>query len=111
MDFTCGDFADGNAAKEAGKTGRPSLALACGPWPMMAAASEWCKTRTIPLRVSLEERMGCGYGACAGCAVRTLLLNDPAKPQNGPSVIDAEGFIRKKVCVHGPVFWADEVVW
>jgi len=77
-------------------TKKPVLALACGPRPMLAAAAKWCETRDIPLRVSLEERMGCGYGACAGCSVNT-----PA----------ANGIIKKKVCVHGPVFWANEVLW
>lgn len=87
------------------------LALACGPRPMLAAAAGWCAARRIPLRVSIEERMGCGYGACAGCIVRTRLLNDENKPQKGPRKPDAEGIIRKKVCAHGPVFWAEEVVW
>jgi len=89
----------------------PALALACGPRPMLEAVSQWCAASDIPLRVSLEERMGCGYGACAGCTVKTRPLDDVTKPQNGPGKPDAEGIIRKKVCVHGPVFWADEVVW
>jgi len=88
-----------------------ALALACGPRPMLAAAAKWCEARDIPLRVSLEERMGCGYGACAGCTVDTRPLNDAGRPQNGPIIPDANGIIRKKVCVHGPVFWADEVAW
>jgi len=87
------------------------LALACGPRPMLEAAARWCAARDIPLRVSLEERMGCGYGACAGCTAATRQLNDAARPQNGPNMPDANGIIMKKVCVHGPVFWADEVVW
>ena len=87
------------------------LALACGPRPMLEAAARWCAVKDIPLRVSLEERMGCGYGACAGCTAATRQLNDAARPQNGPNMPDANGIIMKKVCVHGPVFWADEVVW
>ncbi|MDR3365129.1 MAG: dihydroorotate dehydrogenase electron transfer subunit [Clostridiales Family XIII bacterium] len=89
----------------------PSLALACGPRPMLKAASDFCAAKNITLRVSLEERMGCGYGACAGCTCKTRLLGDVLKPQNGPNMPNAEGFIKKKVCAHGPVFWADEVVW
>ena len=94
-----------------GKKERPVLALACGPRPMLEAAAKWCLARDIPLRVSMEERMGCGYGACAGCAVATRLLYDKNKPQNGPDTPDDNGIIKKKVCAHGPVFWADEVVW
>ena len=89
----------------------PVMALACGPRAMLAAAAGWCEARDIPLRVSLEERMGCGYGACAGCTVKTRLLNDESKPQNGPKTPGQDGFVRKKVCVHGPAFWGDEVVW
>jgi dihydroorotate dehydrogenase electron transfer subunit len=88
-----------------------TLALSCGPRPMLAAVSSWCYQRNIDLRVSLEERMGCGYGACAGCTAKTRPLDDPRKPQNGPDNPDQDGIIKKKVCVHGPVFWAEEVVW
>ena len=89
-----------------------TLALSCGPKPMLAAVSVWCEQNKIALRVSLEERMGCGYGACAGCTTKTRQLNDPDKPQVGPSkAAGDDGIIKKKVCVHGPVFWADEVVW
>jgi len=83
------DTLDSGGANE-----KPDLALTCGPRPMLSAAAKWCGARGIPLRASLEERMGCGYGACAGCAVTTRA-----------------GTIKKKVCTEGPVFWADEVVW
>jgi len=76
---------------------RGELVLACGPRAMLEAVSKWCAERNLPLRVSLEERMGCGFGACAGCTVNI-------RTPGGESV-------RKKVCVDGPVFWADEVVW
>ena len=66
----------------------PILALTCGPRPMLKAVSEWCKGQETPLRISMEERMGCGYGACAGCSM-----------------------CGKKVCTDGPVFWADEIIW
>ena len=41
--------------------------------------------------VSLEARMGCGFGACMGCSIETV---------NGP----------KRVCKEGPVFEASEVI-
>jgi dihydroorotate dehydrogenase electron transfer subunit len=41
--------------------------------------------------VSLEARMGCGFGACMGCSIQTI---------NGP----------KRVCKEGPVFEASEVI-
>ncbi len=41
---------------------------------------------------SMEERMGCGFGACMGCTVKT-----------------ADGY--KRVCKDGPVFAKEEIVW
>ena len=71
-------------------------AFSCGPKPMLKALADLCREREIPLQVSLEERMGCGYGACVGCAVD----------------IKRDGKIqRKAVCKDGPVFWAEEVFW
>ena len=41
--------------------------------------------------LSLEARMGCGFGACMGCSIETT---------NGP----------KRVCKEGPVFDSSEVL-
>jgi dihydroorotate dehydrogenase electron transfer subunit len=65
---------------------------ACGPIPMLKALKA-AMAEAFPGiggELSLEERMGCGFGACVGCSVET-----------------ASGF--KKVCTDGPVFPADEV--
>lgn len=59
---------------------------ACGPTGMLKALSY------ERLQVSLEERMGCGYGACVGCTCKT------------------KGGL-KKVCKDGPVFYGSEVIW
>ena len=84
-------------------------ALSCGPKPMLKAVSNWCSEQGRDVRVSLEERMGCGYGACVGCVCKTKLIGD--KPTEGPKIDLGDGTTKKKVCVHGPVFWGDEVVW
>jgi len=76
------------------------LAIACGPHPMLEAVSGWCESKRVLLRVSLEERMGCGYGACAGCHVHTYL---PGADEGRDNM--------KKVCCDGPVFWSEEVIW
>ena len=104
--------AEATPASDAGPEARSkTLALACGPKPMLKAVAEWCGQNDIDLRISLEERMGCGYGACAGCTTKTRSLDDHDKPQAGPKNAGEDGIIKKKICVHGPVFWADEVVW
>ena len=65
---------------------------ACGPTPMLKALSEFSKEKGLLCYVSLEERMGCGVGACVCCVVRT---------QDG----------LKRVCKDGPVFDSKELMW
>ena len=61
----------------------------CGPTPMLRAIEQEYKNKKVFL--SLEERMGCGIGACFACV---------CKSQDS----------YKKVCSDGPVFRAGEVV-
>lgn len=65
---------------------------ACGPKAMLYALASWCEQRGQEIQVSMEERMGCGYGACVGCTC------------------DTKGG-RKKVCLDGPVFWGSQIQW
>lgn len=61
----------------------------CGPLPMLkAVAAAACTSGQL----SLEERMGCGFGACMGCTCKTV---------NGA----------KRVCKDGPVFEREEIEW
>ncbi|MBR7092727.1 MAG: dihydroorotate dehydrogenase electron transfer subunit [Clostridia bacterium] len=61
----------------------------CGPEPMLKAV--W-KTAQTGGQFSLEERMGCGFGACMGCSCRTKT-----------------GY--KRICKEGPVFNKEEILW
>ncbi|WP_088187651.1 dihydroorotate dehydrogenase electron transfer subunit [Desulfosporosinus sp. FKA] len=70
---------------------------ACGPKGMMQSVTELCQRFDVPIEVSLEERMGCAVGACLGCV---CTLKDKAGR-----------LIHKKVCLDGPVFRGEEVVW
>ena len=76
---------------------KPAMVCACGPLKMLEAAAAVAKAYEVPCEVSLEERMGCGIGACLVCACRTL-------DRNGD-----EQYLH--VCKNGPVFRAEEVVW
>lgn len=67
--------------------------LACGPKAMLRAVARVSAEEGIPCQVSMEERMGCGVGACLVCACRM-----------------ADGRYRH-VCKNGPVFEAGEVKW
>ncbi|GIO26088.1 dihydroorotate dehydrogenase electron transfer subunit [Ornithinibacillus bavariensis] len=62
----------------------------CGPIPMLRAVSQELKERRG--YISIEERMGCGVGACYACVVPTK-----------------DGTNYKKICKDGPVFVAGEV--
>jgi dihydroorotate dehydrogenase electron transfer subunit len=70
--------------------------FACGPHPMLAATAALAREYDIPCQVSLEEFMACAVGGCAGC---TVAINTP----DGPAM--------KRVCVDGPVFDVQVVVW
>jgi dihydroorotate dehydrogenase electron transfer subunit len=74
------------------------LLLACGPTPMLKALTGIVEAQGIPTQLSLEQRMGCGVGACLGCAF-------PVKADT------PEGYTYKRVCHDGPVFWAHEVLF
>ncbi len=76
---------------------KPDCIYACGPKPMLKAVSEIAEKFSIECQVSLEERMGCGIGACLVCACKT-------KQADG-----SEHFAH--VCKNGPVFNSKEVIW
>lgn len=61
---------------------------ACGPMPMLKAVSN------LPTEgeLSLECRMGCGFGACMCCSLET---------KNGS----------RRICMDGPVFKKSELIW
>ena len=73
---------------------RPDVVLACGPTPMLRALKTGLKERgiAVPCYVSLEERMGCGIGACLVCVCKKS-----GKEENA------------RVCKDGPVFEIGEV--
>lgn len=70
-----------------------AVVLACGPLPLLRAAAAWCRETGREGYVSLEERMGCGYGVCRGCVVPTV----------------SGGYA--DTCREGPVMPVDRVDW
>ena len=61
----------------------------CGPEGMMKAV---CACTDKPGQLSFDKRMGCGFGACMGCTVKTT---------NG----------LRRICKDGPVLSSGEVLW
>lgn len=68
---------------------------ACGPKPMLKEVAYHSQSLSIDAQLSMEERMGCGFGACLSCTCETR--TDDGKKQ------------RKKICKDGPVFLGREV--
>ncbi|WP_243386770.1 dihydroorotate dehydrogenase electron transfer subunit [Bacillus kexueae] len=69
--------------------------FSCGPSPMLKAIESMYPNQHV--YISLEERMGCGIGACFACVCP--VKNDASK----------QGY--KKICTDGPVFKSGEVVY
>jgi dihydroorotate dehydrogenase electron transfer subunit len=76
----------------------PDAIFACGPAPMLSALQKICGLRGVLAYASLEERMGCGVGAC-------LVGNC------GVSRAPEEAIAYKRVCRDGPVFPLSEVAF
>lgn len=76
--------------------GKHSAVMSCGPFVMQKAVATLCKQYGTSCQVSLEERMGCGVGACLVCACATV--------KDGNSDMS-------RVCADGPVFNAEDIRW
>ncbi len=65
---------------------------ACGPKPMLKAVKQLSEKYGKKAEISMEERMGCGIGACLVCVCKTTTGN-------------------RQVCRQGPVFDAADVIF
>ncbi len=74
-----------------------SIVYACGPIPMLAAISKWSADRKLTCYVSLENKLGCGIGACLGCSI----------PVREPD----SSIHYERVCCDGPAFDASRVAF
>ncbi len=70
---------------------RADQIFACGPSAMYKSIAAQHIRRKL-IQVSLEERMGCGLGACYSCTINTKI-----------------GLMQ--VCRDGPVFELDDILW
>lgn len=67
---------------------------ACGPTPMLRSLQKVMAANGVPCFVSLEERMGCGHGACLVCNCK---------------IKKGDEWHYRRVCADGPVFPLREV--
>lgn len=75
---------------------RPDRVYSCGPAPMMKIVARACVQKGIFCEVSMEQRMGCGIGACLVCACK---------------VQDGDDYQYAHVCKDGPVFPAERLIF
>lgn len=73
------------------------IIFACGPTPMLKGIKAYAKEHGIVAKLSLEERMACGVGACLGCVCKTKEIDHHSNVNN------------KRICKDGPVFDSEEV--
>ncbi len=90
---------DGSEGEKGLVTDHPSLRsenynkiYCCGPEPMMKSIAGFCRTNKTECEVSLENLMGCGFGACLCCIVDTVKGN-------------------LCTCIDGPVFNINDLKW
>lgn len=80
--------------EEALRVSQPDIIFTCGPVPMLKSLKKVLAPTRIPCQVALEERMGCGVGACLTCNCK---------------VNEGDGWHYARVCKDGPVFQLSEV--
>ena len=79
------------------KENKVDVIYACGPTPMLKKVSEIANGSNIKAQLSLEERMGCGIGACLVCACKIKAEQDKT--------------VFAHVCKDGPVFDSKAVIF
>jgi dihydroorotate dehydrogenase electron transfer subunit len=72
---------------------RYTFLYACGPMPLLRRLAMLCSEHGMAGEAALETPMGCGFGACLGCAV---------PHHDGRYAL---------CCTDGPVFRFEEVAW
>ena len=80
------------------KKERIDAVYSCGPTPMLKMIKKIGLENKVQTYISLEQKMGCGIGACLGCVCKVL-------------VGGSQGSTYKRVCADGPVFPAEVVVF
>lgn len=74
----------------------PGHLVGCGPEPMLHALADLAKRWQVRCHLSLETPMACGVGICFTCVT-------PVRTDSG--------WDYRRVCVDGPVFDAETLVW
>ncbi|MGH7369701.1 MAG: dihydroorotate dehydrogenase electron transfer subunit [Candidatus Methylomirabilaceae bacterium] len=74
-----------------------AVLYACGPVPMLSSLAIIAEKHDLSYQACLEANMGCGFGACMGCAI--------------PIAGGEEHRTYSLVCKNGPVFDGRRILW
>lgn len=86
----------GNVVEKLKTLEKPSEIFTCGPKPMLVGIVDYAKDNGVKTQVSMEERMACSIGVCLGCIIK---------------IQEENKVVTKKVCVDGPVFRGEEIIF
>lgn len=78
------------------KNGTFDMLYSCGPTPMIKQVIKLADQYGIPCQVSMEQRMGCGIGACLVCACKTRYGDD---------------WEYSHICKDGPVYRSSDLLF
>jgi len=78
------------------KDEKPDYIFSCGPEIMMREVYRISEENGVESYFLLERNMGCGVGACYGCAIKVRIENR---------------IKTRLVCKDGPVFKGEEIIW
>lgn len=91
-----------NEYKDLARQKERILIAACGPNLMLESIASQAADSKLDCQISLEARMACGIGVCAGCSVPVYNKNKDAGQLE-------EGY--ERCCYDGPVFAAERIIW
>ena len=74
-----------------------TMVYGCGPAPMLYALAKTSAQLGLRCEVSMDQRMGCGVGACFACVIKVVDKNSP------------DGWRYSRSCKEGVVYPAQEV--
>ncbi|MFV0519816.1 MAG: dihydroorotate dehydrogenase electron transfer subunit [Lachnospirales bacterium] len=86
----------GNVVEKLLSMEKPDYIISCGPKLMLKGVVEYSIKNNINSQISMEERMACSVGVCLGCVI---------------NIKDGDKIVSKKVCVDGPVFRGEELIF
>lgn len=87
-----------DALPDAAERTRTQVVYAAGRPRTLERIAGFCREHSLPAQVSIEERMGCGFGLCQTCVV-------PVARKDG------SGYDNLRACIDGPVFNPARVLW